>query len=114
MLFIRSGIVLGAVALLTVAVVPARADKCTAAKLKAIANKEAGLLTCHANTVKKGDSSLQPCVDKVEGRYAAAFPKAGSCSGLQAVCECFVKNCEASVLGSAMGAQLDACDAIGL
>ena len=45
---------------------PAQADKCTTAKLKALAKKESGLLGCSAKVAKIGDPSVGPaCVAKV-------------------------------------------------
>jgi len=41
-----AGGVLGALALFTIAAAPARGDKCTGAKLKAVGKKESGLLGC--------------------------------------------------------------------
>src|SRR5437773_11634807 len=71
-----------------------RADKCTAAKVKAIGKKETRLLGCYAKVAAKNDPGLlPPCIQKVEGKYAAAFAKAGACSGDQMVCECIAEDC---------------------
>jgi hypothetical protein len=87
-------LVLAFLVLLAVAASPARADKCTAAKLKAIGKKEASILSCHAKVVAKGDSStLAACIQKVEHKYATAFAKAGTCSGERDVCECLAEGC---------------------
>ena len=43
-----------AIALLATTI-PARADKCTGAKLKAVGTKEAGLLACQAKVAAKND-----------------------------------------------------------
>src|SRR5207302_7297301 len=46
------------------------ADKCTAAKLKAIGKKESGLLACQANAATKGDPPLQAACDANDpGQY---------------------------------------------
>jgi hypothetical protein len=91
---IRSRLVFGAGFLLALGVAPAYADKCTGAKLKALAKKASGLLGCHAKVAAKGDPSLfDPCRQKVETKYGTAFAKAGSCGGDQALCECLAENC---------------------
>jgi len=84
--------------LLPFAVLPARADKCTGAKLKAIAKKEAGLLGCQAKVAAKNDTSkLATCESKVKGTFAAAFGKAGTCDGDQTTCESLADACETNV-----------------
>src|SRR2546428_11797276 len=80
------GLTIAASVALTAA--PAVADKCTAAKLKAIAKKESGLLKCQAKVAMKGDPTLQsPCDGKVISKFGIAFAKAGTCRGMQAGCE---------------------------
>src|SRR5262249_23585758 len=75
-----AGVVLGAVVLFAVGAAPARADKCTAVKLKAIGKKESGLLACYSKLAASGDPSpFGACVEKVEGKYGRAFSRAGSC-----------------------------------
>src|SRR5438093_435815 len=70
------------------------ADKCTAAKLKAIGKKESGLLACQAKVATKGDPSLQAACDaKVLGKFATAFAKAGTCPGMQSDCEAIADDC---------------------
>ena len=44
---------------------PAVADKCTAAKLKAIAKKESGLLKCQAKVALKGDPTLHAAINTI-------------------------------------------------
>jgi hypothetical protein len=95
---IRSRLAFGAGFLLALGVAPAYADKCTGAKLKALAKKASGLLGCHAKVAAKGDPSLfDPCRQKVEAKYGAAFGKAGTCNGDAAVCECLAENCATEV-----------------
>ena len=72
--------------------------RCLSAKLKAIARKEAGLLSCFAKVAAKGRATtLGACVQKVHGRYVAAFTKAGSCGGDDITCECLAENCAIDV-----------------
>ena len=111
----HSLIPLSALVLLAIVAAPAHADKCTGKKLKAIGKKEGGLLGCHSKVASKGDpSSLAACVSKVEVKYAAAFAKAGSCSGDQAVCECLAENCEAAVRADLPDAGPSICEAARL
>ena len=66
------------------AAVPAHADKCTGAKLKAIGKKESGLLRCQSKVAATGDSShLSACEIKAMTKFTAAFAKAGACAGDQ-------------------------------
>jgi len=46
------------VAALVLSAGTAQADKCTSLRLKAIAKREAGLLTCESKVAQKGDPSL--------------------------------------------------------
>ncbi len=90
-----------ALALLATAA-PARADKCTGAKLKAVGKKEAGLLGCQAAMAKTNDASgLAACETKVKGKFFTVFGKAGSCIGDEMTCEDEADACETN-LASAM------------
>src|SRR5689334_10273552 len=83
---------------LLVVVAPARADKCTAAKLKATGQKESGLLGCQAKVAVTGDSSnLFTCDSKVKAKFLVAFAKAGTCVGDGATCENIADGCESTV-----------------
>ena len=69
---------------LTLSAGTATADKCTGAKLKAVAKKESGLIKCQAKVALKGDPSLESACDtKVMTRFTTAFGKAGTCGGMQ-------------------------------
>ena len=95
-------VVFAALVLFAIAAVPARADKCTGAKLKAVGKKEAGLLKCQAKVAATNDpSGLAACESKVMGKFAAAFANAGVCAGDQTRCEDIADGC-----ASAMGAFL--------
>ena len=80
----------------------AMADKCTAAKLKAIAKKEKGLLACQAKVAATGDASLQSACDaKVVAKFADTFAniaaKLGACSGVLGDCEAIADDCRDQV-----------------
>jgi hypothetical protein len=76
----------------------ARADKCTALRLKAIAEKESGLLTCESKVAQKGDPSLPTaCQDKVLAKFSTSFTKSGTCSGVQANSETIADDCRDKV-----------------
>ncbi len=108
-------IVLGAVGLLAIAAAPARADRCTAAKLKAIGRKEAGLLGCYSTATAKGDASgVATCVAKVEGRYGSVFARAGSCSGDATVCESIAEACADVIRGDLPDPGPSRCEATRL
>jgi hypothetical protein len=99
---LRVGLMMMALASLTLGTETAHADKCVSAKLKTIGRKENGLLSCDAKVVQRGDPSLlADCVQKVEAKYARAFAKAGTCSGDQATCECIAEHC-ATFVGLAL------------
>src|SRR5262249_50446728 len=77
---------------------PARADKCTGLKLKAIGKKEAGLLTCQSKAAQRGDTSiLTKCEAKVQAKFSAWFAKTGTCSGVQADCVTIANDCRDKV-----------------
>jgi len=83
----RSRLLLGAFVLLTLAAAPARADKCSGAKLKAIGKQESGLVRCQSKVAATNDSSgLAACETKVKGKFSAAFSKAGARIGNEATC----------------------------
>ncbi|HJW68119.1 MAG TPA: hypothetical protein VJ829_02045 [Candidatus Binatia bacterium] len=76
----------------------AQADKCTSLRLKAIAKKEAGLLTCESKVAQKGDPSLlTACRDKVLTKFSTSFAKSGTCQGLQADSESIADDCRDKV-----------------
>ena len=97
---------------LAIAAAPARADKCTGAKLKAVGKKESGLLGCQSKVAKTGDSSgLSACEQKVSGKFSVAFGKAGSCAGDQMRCEDIADSCESSVAGAFIDTLPSKCEA---
>src|SRR5439155_426789 len=73
----RVALGLAVAACLAVTAGTAVADKCTAAKLKAIGKKESGLLACQAAV----DSAPGGCLDKANGRFVKAFDKVTGCTG---------------------------------
>jgi hypothetical protein len=81
-----------------VALVPG-ADKCSGAKLKAAGKKAAGKLACNAKATAKAIAVDPACLTKAEGKYGAAFGKAGACTGDQAAVESDVDDeCVAAVV----------------
>jgi hypothetical protein len=73
-------------------------DKCLRRRLKAFADKEAGLLSCFARVAARGNArSLRTCLQKGQGKYAAAFTRSGACSGDREICECLAENCAIAV-----------------
>jgi hypothetical protein len=95
-----SGKVLAAViasfALTASAIGTARADKCVAAKLKAIGNKEGALLVCSAKEAMKGvDPS---CRTKAVNKFTGAYNKPVGCSTPPvAQCESIADDCQAQL-----------------
>jgi hypothetical protein len=76
----------------------AASTTCMGAKLKALAKKEAGLLTCRAKVAATGDSAgLMACQQKVVGKFTTAFGKAGSCAGDQNQCESDADSCDSAM-----------------
>jgi hypothetical protein len=72
----------------------AQADKCTSLKLKAIGNREAGLLTCQSKAAQRGDTSIvAACEAKVQAKFSASFAKTGTCSGVQDDCKAIADDC---------------------
>ena len=111
----RRRIALGAVALLAIAAAPARADRCTAAKLMAVGKKEAGLLSCYSRATARGDTSgVATCVERVRGRYGIVFARAGSCPGDAAVCESITETCANLIRGDLPDAGPSTCEAARL
>src|SRR5438552_6218870 len=96
----------------------ARADKCTSSKLKAIAKKESGLLSCQAKVAGKGDPSLQSdCDAKVLLKFSAAFAKPGPCTGVDGVeadCESIAEDCRDTVRAQLPDAGPSKCEAARL
>ena len=102
----------GAVLVLLV-VAPARADQCTGAKLKAIGNKEAGLLGCQAKVAATNDSSgLSACEMKVMRKFVAAFARAGTCVGDQTTCENIADSCASTVTSVLTDTLPSRCEAV--
>ena len=76
----------------------AASTTCMGAKLKALAKKEAGLLTCRAKVAATGDSAgLEACQQKVILKFTTAFGKAGSCAGDQTQCESDADSCDTAM-----------------
>ena len=91
-------VALCAVAVIALAAGPACADKCTGAKLRAMGQKEAGLLGCQAKVAATNDSTgLAACEMKVKGKFFGAFGKAGACIGDETTCENKADACETNV-----------------
>ena len=85
-------------ACLMLAAGPVAADLCTSAKLRAIANREAGLLRCQAKVARSGDPSLEAACDaRVVASFATAFGNAGTCSGAQSDCASLADDCRDKV-----------------
>src|SRR5262249_46271394 len=90
--------IMAAVALVAVGAAPACADMCMGAKLKALGNKEAGLLMCQATNAAKPDTlKLAACESKAMGKFGPACSAAGACSGVCSTCESNADSCESSV-----------------
>lgn len=86
-------------------------DACSGAKLKAIANKESGLLGCAAKATATGSSAKQAaCEASVRARFAKAFTAAGSCAGDVAACEGYADACESSVVTLLTDALPSSCE----
>lgn len=103
-------------ALLAATALPAQADKCTSAKLKAIAKRESGLLACAAKSAKTGDATDEAaCIAKVTAKFDAAFAKAGTCTGIATDCEAIVDDqCVPGVLQLLPDAGPSDCEAARL
>src|SRR5262245_6788672 len=107
-----SGFVVAVLAVFLTVVAPARADKCTGAKLKAIGKKESGLLGCQAKVAATDDSSgLAACEAKAMTKFSSAFVKAGACAGNQTTCENVADGCEGTVAGAMTDAFPSQCEA---
>lgn len=103
-------------ALLVATAPAAHADKCTSAKLKAIAKRESGLLACSAKSAKTGDASGEAaCIGKVTAKFDAAFAKAGTCTGIATDCGTIVDDqCVPGVLQLLPDAGPSDCEAARL
>jgi hypothetical protein len=89
---------LGTLAIVSFGPIPARADKCTAAKLKAVGKLEASLLACQAKVASTSDASgLVACESKAIGKLSAALAKAGACAGDEIVCSFAAAGCTSGV-----------------
>jgi len=112
---LQPGRLLAAIAVLLAVGVPAHADKCTRAKLKAVATKEFRLLGCLAKAAATGDSSqLSACEMKGEAKFNKSFAKAGTCAGDAATCEDVADTCASSVAGAFTDMFPSACEAVKL
>ena len=86
------------VAALVLSAGTAHADKCTGLRLKAIAKREAGLLTCESKVAQKGDPSLlMDCQNKVDAKFSTSFAKSGTCQGVQADSKTIADDCRDKV-----------------
>ena len=90
--------------------------KCAAAKQKAVAKKEKGILSCRSKDAATPDpTALQACIDGVVAKFAPAFGKAdakGACVGDPAVVEPQVDNCaDAVVSGIPINGGMEKCGA---
>ena len=104
--------VLASLALFTIAATTAGAERCTAAKLKAIGRKESGLLGCQAKVATTNDSSgLTDCETRVTTRFSTAFANAGSCVGDQVTCEDIADRCVMAVAAAMTDTFPSACEA---
>jgi len=66
--------------LFAVVATPARADKCTGAKLKAIGKKEGRLLSCSAKEATKGTVGVEPdCNNEAITKFSSSYDKPGVC-----------------------------------
>ncbi len=108
-------VAVGAIVLVALAVTPAHADRCTAAKLGAVGKGEAGLLACQSRAAARGDASgVAACVATVDGRYGVAFANAGACSGDAATCKTVVAACAAVIRSDLPDAGPNRCTAMRL
>jgi hypothetical protein len=80
-------------------------QKCAAAKRKAAGKKLAAKLGCYAKAKSKAPFSVDPaCLTKAEGKFSAAFAKAGAaCPGTTAAIEALVDNCVNTLAGDVPG-----------
>jgi hypothetical protein len=108
----RSNVVVGGLILLALGANPARADKCSGAKLNAIGKKESGLLVCQAKVAKAGGSSgLAACEAKVVSKFNTAFTELVGCAGDGPRCEAIADGCESSVAVAFSGTLPSVCEA---
>ena len=77
----------------------AKADKCLAPKIKAIAVKEAGLLHCSSKEATKGVAAVEPgCTAKVRNAFAKAYANPTDCATPpEAQCESIADQCQAQL-----------------
>src|SRR5215470_9075326 len=99
------------VVVLAVAAAPARADKCTGAKLKATGKAGAGALKCESQGDGKGldVATIDGCEVKPDGKLAGAFTKAdgkvtGGCPGVAGDVATAIDNCENATNTAVMNA----------
>src|SRR5581483_7213649 len=98
--------------LLAVGPASAHADKCTGAKLKAVAKKASALLGCQAKVAATGDSSgLTDCETKAMDKFGTGFGKTGTCAGAEAECETIADQCESAVAAAMSDSFPSKCEA---
>jgi len=85
--------------LFAVVATPARADKCTGAKLKAIGKKEGRLLSCSAKEATKGTVGVEPdCNNEAITKFSSSYDKPGVCGDPpSADCELIADDCRDQV-----------------
>jgi hypothetical protein len=94
----RVGAAIAVVAFLVLGPGSARADKCTATKLRAIGKKENGLLACQSKVAVKGSSVEPSCDNKVNAKYGTAYDKPGPCGApTKDICEALADDCRDSL-----------------
>ena len=107
-----NGVVFGAVLVLVVAALPARADKCTGVKLNDVGKTECRLLGCQARVAASGNSSaLSTCEASVKAAFATRFGNAGVCAGDETTCEDIAASCESSIAGALSDTFPSRCEA---
>src|SRR5216683_7505157 len=76
------GMTAGVLALVLCTGVPAsaRGNGCLGAKLKAIGERESGLLGCSAKGATLGASAESACIAKVDGKFIHAYDKPTGCA----------------------------------
>src|SRR5262245_22556757 len=116
----RRPVVIGALLVLAATAVPARADKCISAKVKAFGKFEGQRLACYAKEAGKGDPTLfNPCAIKAQETFEKAFAKAGTCIPgmiLGGLVDCLfsVQDCTGTVRANLPDAGPSKCEAARL
>jgi cell division septation protein DedD len=85
---------IGALVVVILGAGTASADKCTAAKLRAIGKKERGLLACQAKVALRGSAIEPACDRKIISRFDARYERPGPCGApASSVCEAIADDC---------------------